>query len=92
MSWYVYVLENDAGRRYVGSTIRDPLVRLVEHNAGLSRWTRGHRPWRLVCWEEQASKAAALRRERFLKTGTGRRVRETLVADFSGQDATDSVG
>lgn len=34
----VYVLENSAGRRYIGIS-DNPARRLEQHNAGLSRWT-----------------------------------------------------
>ncbi len=80
MSWYVYVLENEEGRRYVGSTGRTPQLRLAEHNAGVNRWTRAHGPWRLAYWEMCGSKRLALARERFLKTGAGRRLRDRLIA------------
>jgi putative endonuclease len=79
MRWYVYVLKNERGRSYVGSTGRPPELRLAEHNAGLNRWTRAHGPWRLVYWETHDDKGLALARERFLKTGAGRRVRDGLV-------------
>ncbi len=80
MSWHVYILENHKGKRYVGSTGRTPRLRLAEHNAGLNHWTRAHRPWHLLYCEEFDDKAAALARERFLKTGAGRRLREYLIA------------
>ena len=79
MPWYVYVMENDGGQRYVGSTGRSPQLRLAEHNAGLNRWTRTHGPWRLVYQETYDDKSAALAREKFLKTGAGRRVRDGLI-------------
>ena len=78
MPWYVYVLTNAKGRRYVGTTGRSPEVRLAEHNAGLSRWTRPHRPWQLLYSEVYDSKRLALARERFLKTGAGRRLTDTI--------------
>jgi predicted GIY-YIG superfamily endonuclease len=80
MSWYVYVLQNEEGRHYVGSTGRTPQLRLAEHNAGLNRWTRAHKPWRLLYWEVYEGKRTALARERFLKTGAGRRLRDRLIA------------
>ena len=79
MSWFVYVLENPAGKRYVGSTGRSPMIRLAEHNEGLNRWTRTNGPWRLVYAEEHPSKHDAIIRERFFKTGAGRRERDRLV-------------
>ena len=86
MPWYVYILANAKGRRYVGSTGRSPEVRLAEHNAGLSRWTRAHRPWRLLRWETFDSKHMALARERFLKSGSGRRMLDALISDLPQQD------
>ena len=83
MTWYVYVLTNAKGRRYVGTTGRLPEVRLAEHNGGLSRWTRPHRPWRLLRWETFDSKRLALARERFLKSGSGRRLLDALTSDLT---------
>ncbi len=45
----------------------DPVRRLVEHNAGGSRWTSHKRPWRLLGVERQPTRDAAKRYERTLK-------------------------
>ncbi len=92
MVWYVYVLENSAGRRYVGSTGRSPWIRLSEHNEGKGRWTRALRPWRLVYSEEHPAKPDALSGERFLKTGVGRRTIEGLIASTETHPTSGSVG
>ena len=84
MSWYVYILENETGLRYVGYTGRDPERRLQEHNDGLNRWTGARRPWRLLYSEFHQSKSDAVRRERYLKTGAGREERDRLVAGTQG--------
>lgn len=80
MAWFVYILGNDRGQSYAGSTGRDPEVRIAEHNAGLNRWTRPRGPWRLLYFESWETKSEALSRERFLKTGAGRKERQALVA------------
>jgi putative endonuclease len=72
MDWYAYVLQNAHGRKYHGSTGRPPELRLAEHNAGRGRWTRAHRPWRLIHAERFDTKSAAQTRQRFFKTGAGR--------------------
>jgi len=90
--WYVYVLQNDRGRHYVGSTGRSPQLRLAEHNAGLSRWTRTHGPWSLVYQETYDDKNAALGREKFLKTGAGRRIRDVLIASTHGNRPVTQSG
>jgi predicted GIY-YIG superfamily endonuclease len=77
--WHTYVLENPAGKRYVGSIGREPQVRLAEHNAGLNRWTRANGPWVLIYNEAYATKSEAQARERYFKTGAGRRLRDELI-------------
>jgi putative endonuclease len=70
--FYVYVLRSDAtGRRYTGSCA-DLDDRIRRHNGGESKSTRHGIPWRLVHCEQYATRAEAMRRERFLKTGRGR--------------------
>ena len=84
MNYYVYVLESTKnGKRYVGSTGQDVRARLRQHNKGATFWARENGPFRLLYWECYSSKNEALKRERFLKTGVGRRIRDELV---------DSVG
>jgi putative endonuclease len=47
LNYRVYVLQNDASKYYIGLS-EDVSVRLGEHNAGASRWTRAKGPWQLV--------------------------------------------
>src|SRR4030042_1097158 len=77
VAYYVYVLQSlKNGKRYTGSTSKAPLARLKEHNSGANRWTRQNRPFKVVYQEEYQSAGEARRRERFLKGGAGRRIRE----------------
>ena len=79
MAYYVYVLVSDkTGRRYVGSC-GGAAARLARQNAGDSKSTRHGVPWRLVHSETFATRAEAVRRERFLKTGKGRDELERLL-------------
>jgi putative endonuclease len=79
---YVYVLKSlKSGKRYVGSTLMKPEDRLKEHNAGRVPWTRSHRPLRLIFQEEFDKKEIALARERFFKTGKGRRILDSLLGN-----------
>jgi putative endonuclease len=43
------------------------------HNAGRTAWTKRARPWVRVLLEEQSDRQTAVRRERYLKSGWGRR-------------------
>ena len=70
--FHVYVLRSEkTGRRYIGSS-QDIESRLGEHNSGQSLATKHGIPWRLVHQEHFPTRAEAVRRERFYKTGKGR--------------------
>ncbi|OLC06291.1 MAG: excinuclease ABC subunit C [Gemmatimonadetes bacterium 13_1_40CM_70_11] len=70
---YTYVLlgEKD-GRFYTGST-GDLRARFRDHNAGRVHSTAYRRPVKLIYYEACLHSADARRRERFLKTGKGKR-------------------
>ena len=77
--YYVYVLVSErTGRRYVGSC-RDLEDRLRRHNEGRSKSTRHGVPWRLVYREVFLTRAAAVRRERYLKNGRGREELDAIL-------------
>ncbi len=78
--FHVYVLRSEkTERRYVGSS-RDIEVRLQQHNSGQSLATKHGAPWRLIYQEEFSTRAEAVRRERFYKTGRGREFLDQLNA------------
>ncbi len=80
MSYEVYVLLSEKdGSRYVGST-GNLDSRLQQHNKGRSRATKAHRPWRVIHQEEFLSRSSAVKRERFLKAGAGRRELKKILA------------
>jgi predicted GIY-YIG superfamily endonuclease len=70
---FVYVLQSMAqpDRQFVECTANVP-VRVATHNAGHSPLTASCRPWRLVTVVQFGNETAALRFEKFLKTGAGR--------------------
>jgi putative endonuclease len=75
MAFSVYVLLNPKGKTYIGQTA-DLERRLAQHNdpeCRLTLHTKRHAgPWRLLHSEEFATRSAAMRRERELKSGKGR--------------------
>ncbi|WGK66317.1 GIY-YIG nuclease family protein [Croceiramulus getboli] len=46
--------------------------RLMEHNAGRTRSTKGYRPWRMLHIEEYPDREFARKREKYLKSGFGK--------------------
>jgi putative endonuclease len=70
---YVYVLhsQTDCGL-YIGYTA-DLRRRFDQHQSGLARSTAHRRPWRLIYYEAYLEEEDARGREKFLKSGAGRR-------------------
>jgi putative endonuclease len=71
---YVYVLENTTDKSwYIGFT-RDLRQRLRDHLSGKgARTTRLKTGWQLVYYEAYILEEDALGREKFLKSGSGRK-------------------
>lgn len=71
--FYVYILQSDSDDGlYIGFST-DLRRRLKEHQAGLSFATLYRGPWRLIYYEAYLEEADALGREKYLKSGGGRR-------------------
>ena len=70
---YVYVLRNvESGRLYTGCT-SDLRKRLTEHNTGKAGYTRYSGPYELIYYEGCLNISDAKMREKYLKTGMGKR-------------------
>ena len=71
--YYIYVLRSlKNGRRYVGYT-NNLERRLKEHNNGQSTYTKLTKPFVMIYHEQLSSRQEAIKREKFLKSGIGRR-------------------
>jgi len=77
---FVYILRSlKNGKRYIGSTRKNPVERLKEHNEGMSRFTKGNKPFILIRQEEYATITEARQRENFLKSGVGRKFLDDIL-------------
>ncbi|MBM4169509.1 MAG: GIY-YIG nuclease family protein [Ignavibacteria bacterium] len=80
----VYVLwSSSLQKRYVGRSSGAAEARLRQHNQGHNRFTRGGIPWILVYSEEDLDHKSANTRERFLKSGQGRKWLDQQLPRFS---------
>jgi len=71
--FYVYVLcSYKDGRFYTGFT-PDLKNRLKKHNSGKVSSTKGRQPLGLVYYEACLNRTDAVRREKYLKSGVGKR-------------------
>ena len=74
----VYVLKSlSAAKSYTGIT--DNIERrIVEHNSGKHFYTKRYTPWRVLYTEELLDRVAARKREKYLKSASGRRFLEKI--------------
>jgi len=72
-AYFAYVLECDDGTLYKGFS-QDLYARINLHLAGrASKWTKEHKPVALIHFEEFPSEKEAVEREKYFKTGSGRK-------------------
>jgi putative endonuclease len=71
--YYIYILESyKDGQWYTGYT-DDLKQRVKKHNQGQNKSTKHKRPWKLIYFEGCINKEDALAREKYLKSGMGKR-------------------
>ncbi|MBM3746098.1 MAG: GIY-YIG nuclease family protein [Acidobacteria bacterium] len=71
--YYTYVLHSQRDGHWHTGAASDHRARVRDHQEGRVRSTRGRRPFELAYYEACLSPADAFRRERYLKTGRGKR-------------------
>ena len=76
--YFVYAIKSLLyGRIYVGMTT-NVSKRLVEHNSGKTKSTKGYKPWQLIYSESLPSRLDARQREKYLKSGAGKEFLKSL--------------
>ena len=68
----VYVLESLLDETWYAGIAKEAVSRLKDHNAGKNRFTKGHRPWKIIYTESHPDWASAGVREKYLKTAAGK--------------------
>lgn len=79
--WYVYVLQNKRKKLYIGST-NNLRKRILQHNLGKSRSTKYGFPWKIIYCEISINQKDARARERYLKSGIGRKYLKNRLKFF----------
>ena len=72
--YYVYILKSVSGDSYYVGYTENLKRRLFEHKSGSNASTKKYKDLELVYFEEYKLADIALKREKFLKSGNGRRV------------------
>ena len=85
-SWYYcYVLKSEKNSNFYTGTTSNLDLRLEKHNKGLARSTKHMRPLGLIYFEAYLNKDDAFRREKYLKSGMGKRdLRNRLKGGLTG--------
>ena len=79
---YTYLLASQQnGQWYIGSTsdLRD---RMQRHNQGRNISTKSGRPWKLIYYEAYLDKRDSIGREKFLKSGSGRKFLKKQIRHY----------
>jgi putative endonuclease len=80
--FYVYVIESQKTLDlYKGFTV-DVNKRLKEHNKGVTKSTKNGIPWKLIYCEVFKNKQDAIEREKYLKSGWGRKYLEKVLKNY----------
>lgn len=83
--YYTYVLQSKIKGNFYTGTTENLNQRLKQHNNGLVFSTKSMRPLQLIYFEACLNKDDAYRRERYLKSGMGKRyLRNRLKGGLTG--------
>ncbi|OGY54693.1 MAG: excinuclease ABC subunit C [Candidatus Buchananbacteria bacterium RIFCSPLOWO2_01_FULL_46_12] len=84
--YYTYVLQSSKDKKfYIGFT-NNLRNRFKEHNSGKQLSTKGRRPFTIIYCEACVDRSDAIKREKYFKTGFGRRFLKNRLENFlSGQ-------
>jgi len=79
----VYLLESLKEKKwYVGYTPANVIERLKKHNAGMVQSTKAFLPWKLIYCEVYVERNDATGREKFLKSGSGRKFLQKQLKNY----------
>lgn len=84
--WYVYVLLSQITKHwYIGST-KDLQKRILRHNTRKNKATKYGAPWKIIYCEASLNKEDVRAREKYLKSGMGRRYLKNRLKFFFAKD------
>ena len=76
---YVYVIQSLRDQTFYIGISEEPNKRLKEHNQGQSKYTKGHRPYKLLYQEFCETRQLARNKEKFYKSGVGRERLKSII-------------
>ncbi len=89
MYYYVYILENEDGKKYIGYT-SNLKQRLEYHNRHMGAKTTSSGKWELIYFEGYRTQEQAMRRERSIKgSGSTRKLLYERICVDSSRGSTE---
>jgi putative endonuclease len=82
--YYVYVIQSIKNSEYYTGYTNNLKRRIAEHNNGLVFSTKTRLPFELVYYEASISEKDAKAREKYLKTGMGKKYISNRIKNYSG--------
>lgn len=83
--FHVYFAKSEKNTKvYVGFTSRNPAERVSEHNQGSNAWSSKNGPFKLVYYESYVCEKDGRLREKFYKTGIGKKIKKIIVEGLDG--------
>ncbi len=79
---YTYVLQSKKDKRWYTGCTEDLRKRLREHNSGSVAGSRGRQPFALIHYEACVDRHDAFVREKYLKSGPGKRYLKNRLKRF----------
>src|ERR1700745_1296075 len=80
--FYLYVLRSDSDSGFYIGFSTNLRARLRQHHDGESLATKSRGPWKLIYYEAYTEREDAEGREKFLKSGAGRRFLRTQLRHY----------
>ncbi len=79
---YIYVIQSKKDNRWYTGYASDLRKRFNDHNAGKVNSTKNREPFELIYYEACLDKRDAIARERYLKSGMGKRYLKNRLRRF----------
>ncbi|MFA6391712.1 MAG: GIY-YIG nuclease family protein [Patescibacteria group bacterium] len=80
--WYTYLIQSQKDKHWYTGCTDDLRKRFKEHNNGMVNSTKGRGPFKLIYYEVCLNKNDAFAREKYLKSGMGKRYLKNRIKRF----------
>lgn len=82
LMYYTYIIQSRKSNRFYTGSTNDLRKRLKQRNDKKSTWTKKDVPWNLIYYEACFNEEDARSREKYLKTGMGKRYLKNRLRRF----------